>query len=150
MSRRGNKGELSCRAGASCKSSSLLSSVCLSVSLTHSQMYMHSRLSSYSRVCVCLLVSYFLPHISLPSRFLSLTVAAVLVMAVCPWCKLAVGSQVAHMTVIDVQVFNSSHTETLEPHTNTNTHMQIQIHTGAQRTCMHSNVVHMHTQNTCK
>lgn len=147
MSMRGNKGELSCRAGASRKSSSLLGSVCLSVSLTHSQMHMHSRLSSYSRVCA----SFSSPTSSPVSpSSLSLSVAAVLVMAVCPWCKLAVGSQVAHMTVIDVQVFNSSHTETLEPHTNTNTHMQIQIHTEAQCTCMHSSVVHMHTQNTYK
>ena len=84
-------------------------------------------------VCVCL-VCYFLPHISL-SLPLSRSVAAVLVMAVCPWCKLAVGSQVAHMTVIDVQVFNSSHTETLEPHTHGNT-------------CMHSDVVHVRTEYT--
>lgn len=73
--------------------------------------------------CICtincvFLVFHFLPHMP-PSTPLPLlhSVAAVLVMALCPWCKLAAGSQVAHMTVIDVQVFNSSHTETLEQHT---------------------------------
>lgn len=88
-------------------------------SLAHSQMC-----KSLPHSCVCLLlVSYFL-HISLlsPPPPSSVSVAAVLVMAVCPWCKLAVGSQVAHMTVIDVQVFKSSHTETLEPHTHTQKH----------------------------
>ncbi len=104
-------------------------------------------------MCLCL-ASYFLP-ISLSTYplplSLSLSVAAVLVMAVCPWCKLAVESQVAHMTVIDVQVFNCSHTETLESHTLTTcTLRERQIQTDAQYTCVHSSVVHMHTQITCK
>lgn len=63
---------------------------------------------------------------------------AVLVMAACPWCKLAVGSQVAHMTVIDVQVFGSSHTGTPE----------LRAHAGActktQTTCVHSGEVQIH------
>lgn len=65
----------------------------------------------------CLARLLLLVSSSLPRS--SLSVAAVLVMAVCPWSRLAVGSQVARMTVIDVQVFNSFHTETLEPHTGT-------------------------------
>ncbi|CAF99709.1 unnamed protein product [Tetraodon nigroviridis] len=69
---------------------------------------------------------------------------AVLVMALCPWCKLAAGSQVAHMTVIDVQVFNSSHTETLQQHTHaygaTDTHrssMHMHVYTLHFFTCTH-------------
>lgn len=64
-------------------------------------------------------------------------------MAVCPWCKLAVGSQVVRMTVIDVQVFGSSNTETPEPqHTcvrsftlvmHTHTHKSIQPTLGVKR-----------------
>lgn len=102
----------------------------------HSQSQRHNHILTKPRVFVCVsrsLVSHSLPHISLFS--LPLSVAAVLVMAVCPWCKLAVGSQVAHMTVIDVQVFNSSHTETPEQRTRT--------HAEAQYACMHSIVVHM-------
>lgn len=75
-----------------------------------------------------------------PTARSPLSVAAVLVMAVCPWCKLAVGSQVARVTVIDVQVFSSSHTETPEQHTHsTHTH----THAEAQYACMHPIVVHM-------
>lgn len=73
-----------------------------------------------------------------PTARSPLSVAAVLVMAVCPWCKLAVGSQVARVTVIDVQVFSSSHTETPEQHTHS-TH----THAEAQYACMHPIVVHM-------
>lgn len=64
-------------------------------------------------------------------------------MAVCPWCKLAVGSQVVRMTVIDVQVFGSSNTETPEPqHTcvrsftlvmRTHTHKSIQPTLGVKK-----------------
>lgn len=140
MKMRRNKGAFSCRAEATCKSLSVPVSVCLSVSLIP-DVYAHSP----PRTAVCarlFLFSRSLPHISLLSVLRS--AAAVLVMAVCPWCKLAVGSQVARMTVIDVQVFNSSHTETLEQHTHA------QIHAEAQHTCMHTTVVHMHTQKTCK
>ena len=38
------------------------------------------------------------------------------------------------MTVIDVQVFDSSHTETLEPHTHTHTH----THTDTRRSTIHA------------
>lgn len=72
------------------------------------------------------------------------SVAAVLVMALCPWCKLAAGSQVAHMTVIDVQVFNSSHTETPQQHTHaygaTDKHrrsMHVRVYTLWLFTCTH-------------
>ncbi|MEQ2201374.1 hypothetical protein XENOCAPTIV_011457 [Xenoophorus captivus] len=103
-----------------------------------------------SCVCFSLPLSLCLSLPSPPPR----SVAAVLVMAVRPWCKLAVGSQVARMTVIDVQVFSSSHTGTLEPHIHTNTHLQRCIVN--YKKCAHThkwmllNVVHMHTQNTCK
>lgn len=49
------------------------------------------------------------------------------------------------MTVIDVQVFSSSHTETLEQHTH-----GYRTYAEAHYTCMHSIVVSMHTKNTCK
>lgn len=118
MKMRRNKGAFSCRAEATCRSFSLPVSVCLSVSPIP-DVYAHS--PPRRAVCVRLvLFSRSLPHISLLSVLRS--AAAVLVMAVCPWCKLAVGSQVARMTVIDVQVFNSSHTETLEQHTNRHTY----------------------------
>lgn len=40
------------------------------------------------------------------------------------------------MTVIDVQVFNSSHTETLEQHTHIHMHTGLQTNTEARCTCM--------------
>jgi len=115
------------RAEATCKSSSMFMSVCLC------SPFPEANAQSLPHVCVFFLVSTFLPPclcslcLSLPSPP-PLSVAAVLVMAVCPWCKLAVGSQVAHMTVIDVQVFSSSHTGTPESHTHTHTHTHTDTH----------------------
>lgn len=98
--------------------------------------------SSQSRRFFFLSLSPFFFGLPLPppTARSPLSVAAVLVMAVCPWCKLAVGSQVARVTVIDVQVFSSSHTETPEQHTHS-TH--IHTHAEAQYACIHPIVVHM-------
>lgn len=100
--------------------------------------YVQTQMCTYTHphrnlVCVCFLLPppclcslcllYPLPPPSPP-----LSVAAVLVMAVRPWCKLAVGSQVALMTVIDVQVFSSPHTGTLEPHTRVHKHTHMSTH----------------------
>lgn len=128
---RANKGELSCRAEATCESSSVLQSVCLSDLLPD----VYAQSPPHIALCMCVCDSFLSPTSSPASPAPSLFVAAVLVMAVCPWCKLAVGSQVAQMTVIDVQVFNSSHTETLEPHTHTHTPMQTHTYT---------HTIHMH------
>ena len=102
-------------------------------------------------MCVCVSFLSLTSSLICPTP-LFLSVAAVLVMALCPWCKLAVGSQVAHMTVIDVQVFNSSHTETLEPHAYTyaHTHTHTRTHRQRARTLKHRYMqkhnTHMDTQ----